>query len=77
MSNNFFHTDRCLVLPCEFTNNTFTVAGDKHLFIMILQLSVEGNKTSDLILNRMAIKPTKEELQYIKVRYDYYSYQED
>jgi hypothetical protein len=78
LSYHITHTERCLVLPCDFTNNKFTVAGDKHLFIMILQLGVEGNKTNDLILNRTAIiKPTKEELEYIKVRDDYYSYPED
>jgi hypothetical protein len=77
LSYHITHTERCLVLPCDFTNNTFTVAGDKHLFIMILQLGVEGNKTNDLILNRTATKPTKEELEYIKVRDDYYSYPED
>ena len=64
LSCHITHTERCLVLPCDFTNNTFTVAGDKHLFIMILQLGVEGNKTNDLILNRTATKPTKEELEY-------------
>ena len=58
-----------------FTNNTFTVA--EHLFIMILQLGVEGNKTNDLILNRKATKPSKKELEYIKVRDDYYSYPAD
>ena len=77
LSYHITHTDRCLVLPCDFTNNTFTVAGDKHLSIMILQLCVEGNKTNDLILDRTATKPTKEELEKIKVRDDYYAYPED
>ena len=44
---------------------------------MILQLGAEGNKTNDLILDRTATKPKKEELEYIKVRDDYYAYPED
>ena len=58
------HTDRCIMVNCE-SNNTFAVTGDKHLFIVILKLGSEGNKTSDLILDRTIRKPTKEELKYI------------
>jgi hypothetical protein len=61
---------------CESTNNTFAVAGDKHLFIVILKLESKGNKTSDLILDRTASKPTKEELEYIRIRDDYWTYPE-
>ncbi|EFX66657.1 hypothetical protein DAPPUDRAFT_262760 [Daphnia pulex] len=71
------HTDRCIMLPCESTNNTFAVTGDKHLIIIIFKLGSEGNKTSDLILDRTASKTTKEELEYIRIRDDYYSYPED
>jgi hypothetical protein len=70
------HTDRCIMVNCESTNNTFAVAGDKHLFIVILKLGSEGNKTSDLILDRTASKPTTEELEYIRIRDDYYTYPE-
>jgi hypothetical protein len=47
------------MVNCESTNNTFAVAGDKHLFIVILKLGSEGNKKSDLIPDRTASKPTK------------------
>jgi hypothetical protein len=36
------HPDRCITLSCDSTNNTFAVAGDKHLFFVILKLGSDG-----------------------------------
>jgi hypothetical protein len=42
------HTDRCITLSCDSTNNTFAVAGDKHLFFVILKLGSDGKKHQTL-----------------------------
>ncbi|EFX77506.1 hypothetical protein DAPPUDRAFT_106152 [Daphnia pulex] len=78
-------TKRCEVMPMKFADDKWlyvpepseNVTGDKHFFIIILKLGSKGNKTSDLILDRTTSKPTKEELEYIRIRDDYYNYPED